>query len=58
MRETPKFRGVGTFSQDEYVAPEVSWRLKYSGRQPAFGERFAPAAHHIHIQPLRNRRIR
>jgi hypothetical protein len=26
--------------------------------QPAFGERFAPAAHHIHIQPLRNRRIR
>ncbi len=26
--------------------------------QPAFGERFAPAAHHIHVRPLRNRRIR
>jgi hypothetical protein len=26
--------------------------------QPAFGEPFAPAAHHIHIQPLGNRRIR
>jgi hypothetical protein len=26
--------------------------------QPAFGERFAPSAHHIHIQPPANRRIR
>jgi hypothetical protein len=32
-------------------------RLRSAG-QPAFGERFAPATHHIHIQPLGNRRIR
>jgi hypothetical protein len=58
MRETPKFRGVGTFSQDEYVAPEVSWRLEYSGR-PARLRRTvcASGSPHPH-QPLGNRRIR
>ena len=45
-----KFRGVGTFSQDEYVSPEVSWRLECSGR-PARLRRTVCASGSPHPHP-------
>jgi hypothetical protein len=42
--------GWGPFSQDEYVAPEVSWRLEYSGR-PARLRRTVCASGSPHPHP-------